>query len=192
MELKILKDEEFDLLYPIKMKKLSGTHWTPVDVAKKAIAFLNDKGGRRVLDLGSGAGKFCLVSATNSNAKITGVEQRENLVQLSRKLAAKHQVQNVDFIHDDLKDIEFMKYDAFYFFNSFEENINLTDKLDKDNKIDLEQYHKYISIIREKFERLPSCTRIVTYCGTAMEIPESYRLVKATHKSKLKFWEKEG
>lgn len=192
MDLKRLTDEEFDSLYPIKMKKLSGTHWTPVDVAKKAIAFLDQEEGKAVLDLGSGAGKFCLVAAVNSDARLTGVEQRENIVQLSRKLAAKYRVQNVDFIHDDLQNLDFGRYDAFYFFNAFEENINLTDKLDKDTSINLELYHTYIKLIREKFTALPKLTRIVTYCGEAREIPDCYRMVKSGNKGKLRFWEKEG
>lgn len=188
MELKRLTDEEFDLLYPIKIKKLSATHWTPVDVAKKAITFLAQEGGKAVLDLGSGAGKFCLVAAANSEAKLTGVEQRENLVQLSRKLALQHQIVNVDFIHDDLQNLDFGCYDAFYFFNSFEENINLKDKLGKDDSINLDIYHTYIECLLEKFEGMPASTRIVTYCGNAREIPDSYQLVKSGNKGKLKFW----
>jgi SAM-dependent methyltransferase len=176
----------------MKIRKLSGTHWTPVEVAKKAIAFLDDAGGKAVLDLGSGAGKFCLVAAANSGARITGVEQRENLVQLSKKLALKYQVNQVDFIHGDLKNLDIRRYDAFYFFNSFEENINLKDKLDKEVNINFEQYHTYIELIREKFDAATVGTRIVTYCGDATEIPESYQLVKSSNKGKLKFWEKVG
>lgn len=185
-----MTDEEFDALYPIKMKALSATHWTPVDVSKKAIAFLSEGERKSVLDLGSGAGKFCLFAAANSGAKITGVEQRENLVQLSRKLAAKYNLQNLDFIHDDLKNLDFASFDSFYFFNSFEENINLKDKLDKGNSINFEQFHSYIQLIREKFEELPKGTRVVTYCGDASEMPECYLLVKSNNKGKLRFWEK--
>lgn len=190
MVLNTMTDEEFDSLYPIKMKKLSGTHWTPVDVAKKAITFLAEGGRKSVLDLGSGAGKFCLAAGLTLEAKITGVEQRENLVKLSRKLASKYNLEHVDFIHDDLNNLDFGSYDSFYFFNVFEENINLTDRLDKENNINLEQYHFYISLIHRKFEKLPKGTRIVTYCGEATEIPESYRLIKSSSKGKLRFWEK--
>jgi SAM-dependent methyltransferase len=191
MEMNNLTDEEFDSLLPVKMKKLSGTHWTPVEVVKKAIAFLNELGGKSVLDLGSGAGKFCLLAASNSDATITGVEQRENLVQLSRKLAEKYEVLNVNFVHDDLQKLDFLSYDSFYFFNAFEENINPTDKLDKYDQLSLDLYTTYIKLLREKFAALPKHTRIVTYCGEALEIPESYRLVKSGNKGKLRFWEKE-
>ncbi|MEP0712766.1 MAG: methyltransferase domain-containing protein, partial [Algoriphagus sp.] len=124
MELRSLGDKEFDSLYPIKIRKVSGTHWTPVNVAKAAISFLNEAGGRAVMDLGSGVGKFCLVAASNSDAQLTGVENRENLVQLARKLATSLQVEDVNFIHEDMSNVDFRDYDGFYFFNSFEENIN--------------------------------------------------------------------
>ncbi|SFB55288.1 class I SAM-dependent methyltransferase [Algoriphagus aquimarinus] len=190
MELREMKDEEFDSLYPVKIKKLSGTHWTPVDVAKKAMFFLCGAESKSILDLGSGAGKFCLIAAAHVDAKITGVEQRENLIQISRKLAVKFQLQNLEFIHDDLNNLDFGAFDAFYFFNSFEENINLKDKLDKENRVDLELYHSYIALLSEKFKRLPVGTRIVTYCGEATEIPASYLLIKSSNKDKLRFWEK--
>ncbi len=190
MELREMKDEEFDALYPIKIRKLSSTHWTPVDVAKKAVEFLCGSEGKSILDLGSGTGKFCLIAAANVEIKITGVEQRENLVQISRKLAAKFHLQNLNFIHDDLNNLDFSNYDAFYFFNAFEENINLTDKLDKDNRINLELYHSLVTVIRDKFEGLPIGTRIVTYCGDATEIPADYLLIKSSNKGKLRYWEK--
>lgn len=188
--LKSMSDEEFDSIYPMKIRKVSGTHWTPVEVAKKAIAFLDDEGGKTVLDLGSGAGKFCLVAAANSHARIIGVEQRENLVQLSRKLALKYQLDQLTFIHEDLKNLDFGGYDSFYFFNSFEEYINQKDKLDRESRINFEQYQSYIDLIRLKFEGVAVGGRIVTYCGDSREIPESYDLVKSSNKGKLKFWRK--
>jgi len=192
MQLKLMTDEEFDALYPIKLKAVSGTHWTPVDVAKKAMVFLGEGDGKKVLDLGSGSGKFCLIASANSGAKITGVEQRENLVRISNKLAAKYKLQNLDFIYDDLKNLDFSNYDSFYFFNAFEENINLKDKLDKENSINPAQYHFYIKLICEKFEELPIGTKIVTYCGDAAEIPGSYLLIRSSNKGKLRFWEKKS
>lgn len=185
-----MTEELFDNLYSIKLKKLSGTHWTPVNTAVKAISFLGEGGNKSILDLGSGAGKFCLVAAANSEAHITGVEQREYLVQISRKLAAKFDFQNLDFIHDDLQNIDFNRYDSFYFFNSFEENINPKDRLSKDHSLDHRQYQMYIALIREKFDALRLGTRIVTYCGDADEVPASFHLIKSDSKGKLKFWEK--
>ena len=185
-----LTDEEFDAFYPMKMRKLSATHWTPVAVVRKAASFLVDVPGTKVLDLGSGMGKFCLVAASCTSGIITGVEMRENLVQLSRKLAYKNQLHNVDFVHANINAIDLSFYHAFYFFNSFGENINLKDKLDPENVFDQELYKDLTKILHDRFEQLSIGTRIVTYCGEGREIPESYALVKSSNKGQLKFWSK--
>lgn len=185
-----MTDEELDAFFPMKMRKLSGTQWSPVSVAKKAIEFLVKDAGTKVLDLGSGAGKFCVVAAKYSKGEIYGIEQRENLVVLSRKLAKTYHLDNVNFIHGDIKKVNLSNYAAFYFFNSFEENINLTDKLDKENAIDVEHYEQYISYLNRELDKLPVGVKIVTYCGQGREIPESYVLVKSSNKGKLIFWEK--
>jgi len=190
MELSDFTDEDFDAFYPIKMRKLSATHWTPVAIARKAIEFLVDRPGVKVLDLGSGTGKFCLVAASHSQAMVTGVEQRENLVRLSRKMAENYKIENVDFVHGDIKTIDFKEYEAFYFFNSFEENINLTDKLAAENTFDFLLYQEYCQFLHAQFDLVPKGTKIVTYCGQDKEIPESYTLVKSQNKGKLKFWRK--
>lgn len=189
MDLNTITDKEFDSLYPQKIKMLSGTHWTPVAIAKKAIGYLEAE-GKSVLDIGSGSGKFCLIAAANSKSKITGVEQRENLVQISRKLASTYKLENLDFINDDMINIDFTSYNNFYFFNSFEENINLKDKLGKENEFNLDKFKSYILFLKERFDSAPLGTKIVTYCGECEEIPASYRLVKSDNKGKLKFWRK--
>jgi len=189
MNLSTITDKEFDSLYPQKIKMLSCTHWTPVAIAKKAVRYLGAE-GKSILDIGSGSGKFCLIAAANSKSKITGVEQRENLVQISRKLALTYKLENLDFINDDMLNIDFTSYDNFYFFNSFEENINLKDKLGKENEFNLDKFNTYILFLKERFDSAPLGTKIVTYCGECEEIPASYRLVESGNKGKLKFWRK--
>ncbi|WP_296699939.1 methyltransferase domain-containing protein [Algoriphagus sp.] len=190
MKSKIINNGELDKLYPIKMQMLSNTHWTPVEIARKAIFFLSEGERKSVLDLGSGSGKFCNAAATFSNAEIVGVEQRENLVHLSRKIAKSLQLENVKFIHADLIDLNFKNYDSFYFFNPFEELINSKDSLDKSQILDENKRDLYIQLIKQKFKELGFGTRIVTYCGESEEIPENFRLIKSENKGKLRFWEK--
>ena len=77
-----ITDEQFNTIYPTSIRRLSEKHWTPVSVAKAAAEFLVTNPGTRVLDIGSGAGKFCMVGAVHTRGFFTGVEQREELVQL--------------------------------------------------------------------------------------------------------------
>ncbi len=190
MDMTRCTDGEFDAIYPIKMRKVSHTHWTPVAVARKAAEFLIDNSETKLLDLGSGAGKFCLIAAACSKGKIFGIEQRENMVRLSAKLAATLQLNNVIFILKDIRSLDFTAFDAFYFFNSFEENINPTDKLDRDHPLDAELFGENIRFLNEQFGNARVGTKIVTYCGEGKEIPDSFTLLKSSNKGKLKFWVK--
>jgi len=172
------------------MRKLSATHWTPVAVARKAADFLVTCPTTKVLDLGSGAGKFCVVAAMNTQAMITGVEQRENLIHISEKLASHFNVENVKFIHTDLKNIIFENFDAFYFFNSFEEKVNLQDKIDSDNSFEQVEFTRYNNFLLQELDKVSIGTRVVTYCGQGDVIPDSYILLRSDNKGKLLFWEK--
>ena len=57
-----IDDEKFHQLYPLHIQKLADKHWTPLKVAKYAVDFLVPEAGAKVLDIGSGAGKFCLAA----------------------------------------------------------------------------------------------------------------------------------
>src|SRR5690606_3892441 len=117
-----VKDDDINAIYPEKIRRLARQHWTPVGVAKRAAEFLADTPGARVLDIGSGAGKFCLVGATYTRGHFTGVEQRGKLAALSNRLAETYNIHNVNFIHQNIMSISFSDYNAFYFYNSFHEN----------------------------------------------------------------------
>ena len=74
-----IEDEKFDLIYPAQIRQLSALHWTPVAVAAEAAKFLVTAPETRVLDIGCGPGKFCLVAASLTDGHFSGVEQRNDL-----------------------------------------------------------------------------------------------------------------
>ena len=77
-------DFRFDQVFPIEMRRLSETHWTPVEVAIRAAELLVEHDKTRILDVGSGCGKFCLVAALSCLGQFIGVEQRPHLVDIAR------------------------------------------------------------------------------------------------------------
>ena len=124
-------DKIFNSLYPKPIQEVAEKHWTPLVVAEKAAAFLAVSPSEKVLDIGSGSGKFCLTAAHYHPLTIFyGVEQRANLVALCSDLAKKLELENVTFICDNITNIDFENYDHFYFYNSFYENIPGTQKID--------------------------------------------------------------
>jgi hypothetical protein len=183
-------DKEFDSIYPERIRKLSKRHWTSVSVAKLVSEFLVERPDTRVLDIGSGVGKFCMVGATYTRAHFVGVEQRADLVEISNKLTESYDIQNVKFIHSNITSIQLRNYDAFYFFNSFHENIAAYGQIDDSVNGDVRLYDLYSIFIYEQFSSLPVGTRVVTYHSGSEIIPGTFRLIYSLKKGLLNFWQK--
>lgn len=185
-------DQEFDAeLYPEPIGKISLFHFTPIDIAIKAAQYLVNAPGVRVLDIGSGAGKFCIVGAVCTEGHFTGIEQRESFYDLSKLIAKKRKISNVDFIHANITTIDFSEYQAFYFYNSFYENLVTEDEMNDSIIKKRELYQTYSAYVKSQLDSMPIGTRLVTYFSSGYEVPESYR---ATHKfksEKLTLWEKQ-
>lgn len=185
-----VEDEEFNVIYPEWVRTLAKRHWTPLDIAKKAAEYLVDKPGTRVLDIGSGPGKFCMAGAVFTKGHFTGVEQRYGLVELSKRLSRCYRIQNIDFIHANITSIKFKEYDAFYFYNSFHENIDLTAKIDDTVDPSAELYNLYHLYVYDQLALAPKGTKLATYWSTIKEIPSSYQLKHSFNGGLLMFWEK--
>src|SRR5690349_19097198 len=87
-------DSAFDRIYPDHVQRLSRLHFTPVSVALRAAGWLAPEPGMRVLDVGAGAGKLCMVAALSHAARWHGVERDPSLVAVARgaarELAVEH------------------------------------------------------------------------------------------------------
>lgn len=187
---KDIEDCTFNMLYSTRIRRLSERHWTPVAIAKIAADYLVDKPNKKVLDIGAGVGKFCLVGAATTKGFFYGVEQRASLTKLSKKIAEKHSVKNVEFIHSNITEISFSDYDAFYFYNSFFENIDTSCPIDKIVIPCRELFASYSDYVREQLNKMPKYTRLVTYWSTWEEIPESFDLEYSACDGILNFWKK--
>ena len=186
----VQNDTAFNAIYPNYIQKLSAHHWTPVHVAVKASKYLAQSENSHVLDIGSGVGKFCFVGAQITKGFFTGIEQRENLVDLSLKIAKKHKVKNVDFEHQNVLDVDFSKFNAFYFYNSFYENVEAPVPIDDTMIQDESLYLTYSDYVMRQLDKRPKGTRLVTYWSNWLEIPPSFDLVETDCNGKLNFWEK--
>ena len=185
-----LGDDDFNQIYPAPIRKLAREHWTPIEVAKKAADYLVPFPGARVLDIGSGAGKFCLVGAASTQGKFTGVEQRKNLVELSNTLAASCQVNNTRFLQANITEIPFSPYDTFYFFNSFYEHVSNGPKIDQSIEFSSEYYVRYSDYVTRELSSKPPGTRLVTYHTSLGEVPRDFQLQDSAFNGLLDFWEK--
>jgi len=182
-------DEQFNYLYPVSIRSLATKHWTPLHITQRVAQYLAPMDKARVLDIGSGVGKFCLVAAwCVPSALFTGVEQRKDLVSHAYTAQALLGLKNVEFLHRNFTRLDFDQYDHFYFYNSFYENLVDTEKIDDRIAYSPELYDYYNRYLYKKLEERPAGTRLVTYHSLEAEIPPSYHLVEAQVNDLLKFW----
>jgi SAM-dependent methyltransferase len=186
-----IEDEKFDLIYPRQIRELSSTFWTPVAVAAEAANLLATASKPRVLDIGCGPGKFCLVAASLTAGRFTGIEQRGDLVAAARQAANDLDLAEVEFIHGNVLEIDFTRYDAFYLFNPFEENLFDGHKIDRAVPLASALFKRYTSHVSAQLGARTIGTRVVTYMGYADDIPACYDCEEALFGDDLKLWIKQ-
>lgn len=185
-------ESQFHLLYPPSLHSLARSHWTPLLVAQKAANFLAAENGVTILDIGSGIGKFCLAAAYyKPNATFYGIEQREDLVHHAEAARRVVGLPNVSFIHGNITGIDFKKYDHFYFYNSFYENLAMAEKIDDSVAYSITLYNQYTSFLYKQLEKKPSGTRVATYHGMDDILPPGYLEGGNDMNDLLKYWVKE-
>ena len=184
-----IDDEKFHSLYPPHIQKLADRHWTPLQVVKYAAEFLVPEDGAKVLDIGSGAGKFCLAASHyKPNGLFYGIEQRKDLLDCAVETEYKLNLNNLSFIHGNFTQIEFKQFDHFYFYNSFHENIEGTAKIDYKIEYSLSLYNYYNSYLFTQLEKMPMGTRVATYHTWENQMPPAYYIIKTQYDKLLKFW----
>lgn len=173
-----LTNDEFDELYAADIRAKSQVYWTPLEVAVRTAKMLADTPGCRVLDIGSGAGKFCVVGALVTEGEFVGVEQQAPLVECARELASLVGATNATFVHGAFDTMNPEDFDAFYFFNPFEEN-KFVDPSDPDANILLleERFRTDVRNAQRFLRRARKGTRVLTYNGMGGRIPRSYSLL---------------
>ena len=182
-------DERFNDLYPPSIQPLARRHWTPLNVARKAARFLSAEKNVRILDIGSGVGKFCLAAAWFCPAALYyGVEQRKRLNNCAETAREILGLGNVLFMHGNFTQTNFNNYDHFYFYNSFFENLADTDRIDEDIDYSAELYYYYNRYLYTQLEQKPAGTRVVTFHSMEDEIPRDFKLAGSEMDNLLKYW----
>jgi len=129
-----------------------------------------------VLDVGAGAGKFCLAAALAvPHSEFVGVELRPHLVEVANALARDLGVRNVRFLGGNALDLDWSRFDAFYLYNPFAEQL-FDDSFVLDHTIELDpvKFIEYVSGVRRELARARVGTRLVTFHGFGAPPPPGY------------------
>jgi SAM-dependent methyltransferase len=172
-------DETFDRLFPLEVRSKSERHWTPVSVARMAASRLVEHGASRVLDAGSGPGKFCIVAAGGyPSTTFVGIEQRVGLVRAARQVAKRLGITNSRFALGDALARPWTKFDGFYFFNPFTENCwGAQDVFDAGRGGPKQRFRTEGLRVAQRLCEARLGSILVTYHGLGGPIPSSYELI---------------
>lgn len=181
-------DVAFDHALKKSVQGHSYVHWTPIEVIRTAVDWLGTESTNRILDIGSGVGKFCLIGAMNSRAQFTGVETRKKLVDQANSLKKELKLTTVDFIHSDIRQIDFSQFSSFYFYNPFCEHIALSGSIDDQISFDEDTYYMYQAFVEEKLKNMPRGTKVVSYCSPDLDISMEFDLHDMYFDGLLQLW----
>jgi len=170
-----LSDAELDQVFPDELRERSELHWTPVAVAMRAAELLAPSPELRVLDVGAGVGKVCLIGAILTGAMWWGVEQDAVLVAAANRAAWALDIdRRTRFVHGDGSRLAWDEFDAFYFYNPF------TTLMLAPHASPFLRYATIQGTLRRIEQRLATArvgARVVTYHGFGGKLPAGYRLI---------------
>lgn len=169
-------DRAFDRFLPRSLGVVSDQFWTPLAVAVRVADWLDDLNIETVVDIGSGAGKFCVAAALSGNSDFVGLEQRPRLVRTARHLARLFRVEDrVHFLHGSFGEDTPPVADAYYLYNPFGENLfGSSDHLDEDVELGDDRYSRDVRAVEKFLEEARVGTFVVTYNGFGGTLPASY------------------
>ncbi|MFL5318370.1 MAG: methyltransferase domain-containing protein [Myxococcaceae bacterium] len=140
-------------------------HWTPLEVAARVAKLLSPRAGERVLDVGSGVGKLCIVGALLTEGTWVGVDRNEDCSLAARRIAESVGATRAEFIQADAFSFDWRGFSALYFFNPFGEVDHVGDRA---------QHEDFAAKTHERLARMPAGTRVVVYFDAGTELPSNY------------------
>ncbi len=176
---KVMQYATFDQVFHPSQRVRTCIHWTPVDVAMRAAVLLAPLPGRKVLDVGSGVGKLCLVGAATTTSSWFGVERDAEMVQSARTAACRmHVEQRTRFFVGDVTGVDWSVFDAFYLFNPFAEMLyeGLLSSTPEEAQARRARYTANVEFVQQQLSSAAPGTRVVTYHGLGGEMPAGFDL----------------
>lgn len=173
-------DREFDRFLPTRLRVVSARYWTPLRVAVRAAVWLDELDIRSLVDIGSGAGKFCVATALMSRCAFLGIEHRKDLVATAGALAEVFGVQDrVAFVEGAFGDGPLPDAECYYFYNPFlEAMLGQEDWLDDHVEHGECRYDREILAVEHWLSQAPVGTYVLTYNGLGTELPRAYTEIR--------------
>ena len=189
-------DAAFDSFLPDDVRAVSSRYWTPIAVAAQAACWFDEFDIHTVVDIGSGAGKFCVAAclAGRKPRRFIGLEHRSRLVVAARALADLFQVGGcARFLEGALGECALPGAQAYYLFNPFGENVYCAgEPLDEEVELSEERLARDVATVQDLLRTSPVGTFLVTYHGLGGTTPAGFDelRVAGTWPHILRLWQK--
>ena len=190
---RMVLDRDFDRLFPEAIRRRSAAYFSPFLVARRAAAWLTAEGATRILDVGAGAGKVCIIGALTTGATFTGIEHRASLVEAGQAAIRALGIERAHLLLGTIASVDFDAYEGLYFFNPFEENLfEASKQLDQSVPLSAAQREADVAIVEQALERARVGTRVVTFYGLGGRIPPTFQALPEQSRGTalLRFWVK--
>ena len=184
-------DFVFDSLLPKRFQEISKVHWTPKKIIEVAINWFKECKTSSVLDIGSGVGKFCVIGAQKSDLQFTGVELRKILFKQAVKIKEELSLSNVEFINENILNVNFNDYDGFYYFNPFLEQIHEVDRIDESTIYSPTNFSVYENHVLDQLNNAKIGTAVITYCSPNLKLSNDFTMKQMMFDGMLELWVKE-
>jgi hypothetical protein len=185
----------FDGFLPSDLRALSQTHWTPLPSIVRAAEWFQEFGVHSAVDIGSGAGKFCVAAALAGDCRYTGLEQRPGLLSAARELTRLFGIEDrVHFVEGVCGAQPPPPADAYYLYNPFGENLLPSDeRIPEHVPLSDARYLSEIVAMEDFLQAAPVGTYLLTYNGFGGRMPADYRQLRTARDlpNLLRLWRKE-
>ncbi|MGE3468795.1 MAG: hypothetical protein AB7O28_00515 [Vicinamibacterales bacterium] len=189
-----MSDAAFDQFLPPELRHVSDDYWTPLPVVRRVAAWLRAERIGTLVDIGSGAGKFCVTTALLAPCRVIGLEQRPSLVAAAEALASLFEVDDrVRFVTGAFGDVPTPLGDAYYLFNPFGEYA-FSPLQDADDAVTFSEqgYTRDVDATTRFLARARPGTVVITYNGFGADPPPSYEQTRVDlgFRGALRLWKK--
>jgi len=189
--LRPFSEQDFLAALPEHLRAADELHFTPVWVIELVAEWLRGFEVDRVLDIGSGVGKFCLMSAAlNPDIAFVGVERRLELHSVAQGFKRDFPELKLDCILADVLDLDLSAFRVFYLYNPFYEHVADEAALNQEFELYESAFEQYQNALRKRLQALPLGTIVIAYHGEQNELPYTYELQKQSPDGLLKMWVK--
>ncbi|SOE23548.1 Methyltransferase domain-containing protein [Spirosomataceae bacterium TFI 002] len=186
----IKTEEDFKKLVTADLQYLNAVHWTPIEVIDQILFWLKDYDALKILDIGSGVGKFCLIGGQKSHHHFTGIEKRTDFHDEGQKLLKALNLPNVSLLQADIVTFNLTAYDVIYLFNPFYEQVVNHGTRINDTAYQKENYLKYESYVLGHLINSVAGKMVISYEYNLMQKAKGFVLLHEAFDGALGLWRK--